>query len=357
MIVMTFSLQTLRDGIDDIGDIHVLSDNLLNLARKEIEKSNPYSGKQKQGEQKPIEQDTEIRDLWVYIREWNEKFGRLPKDEDELAACIDYVMKRQKPADKVESKFKIEKDKWYICIRDLDDNYGTRAFCKGCTYHSTKDETLIPDNSNIPFEIKYCVNDYFRLWTIQDANDGDVLSIRNPFIFRGFGDKRHPNSPTAYCGINSSGTFILSWENDWWTADDAHPATKEQHDILFQKMKEAGYEWDAEKKELKKISAQSSWSEEDEKELGAIIDELKRYVMFKQYGTPLSVYDISWLEELPSRFIIQQQPKQEWSKEDKSFIEDITNVIIENYNILQSDKEKMIDWLKSIKPQNRWKPS
>ena len=45
-----------------------------------------------------VEQDTETHDLWVYIREWNEKFGRLPKDEDELASCIDYVMKRQKPA-------------------------------------------------------------------------------------------------------------------------------------------------------------------------------------------------------------------------------------------------------------------
>lgn len=44
-----------------------------------------------------IEQDTEIHDLWVYIREWNDKFGRLPKDEDELAVCIDYVMKRLKP--------------------------------------------------------------------------------------------------------------------------------------------------------------------------------------------------------------------------------------------------------------------
>lgn len=59
---------------------------------------------QKQGKQKPIEQDTETHDLWVYIREWNDKFGRLPKDEDELASCIDYVMKRQKPADKVEQK-------------------------------------------------------------------------------------------------------------------------------------------------------------------------------------------------------------------------------------------------------------
>ena len=31
------------------------------------------------------------------------------------------------------------------------------------------------------------------------------------------------------------------------------PATKEQSDLLFQKMREAGYEWDTEKKELKKI--------------------------------------------------------------------------------------------------------
>jgi hypothetical protein len=30
------------------------------------------------------------------------------------------------------------------------------------------------------------------------------------------------------------------------------PATKEQRDILFSKMKEAGYEWNAKKKELKK---------------------------------------------------------------------------------------------------------
>lgn len=44
-----------------------------------------------------VEQDTVKRDLWEYVREWTDKFGRFPKDEDELAACIDYVMKRQKP--------------------------------------------------------------------------------------------------------------------------------------------------------------------------------------------------------------------------------------------------------------------
>ena len=37
-----------------------------------------------------------------------------------------------------------------------------------------------------------------------------------------------------------------------WTCN-LHPATKEQRNLLFQKMKDAGYEWDVEKKELKKL--------------------------------------------------------------------------------------------------------
>lgn len=32
--------------------------------------------------------------------------------------------------------------------------------------------------------------------------------------------------------------------------NEVYPATKEQRDLLFQKMKEVGYEWDSEKKEL-----------------------------------------------------------------------------------------------------------
>ena len=76
-----------RIGCNDVSDI------VLNAILNAFEWRN---------KQKPIEQDTETRDLWVYIREWNDKFGRLPKDEDELAACVDYVMKRQKPADKAD---------------------------------------------------------------------------------------------------------------------------------------------------------------------------------------------------------------------------------------------------------------
>ena len=101
------------------------------------------------------------------------------------------------------------------------------------------------------------------------------------------------------------------------------------------------------------------WNEEDKKELKVIIDELKRYVMFKQYGTPLSVYDISWLEELPSRFIIQQQPQQNWNEEDKYMFNLISNLSLTGYKKHPKlpSWDFIKNWLESIKPQNHWKPS
>lgn len=192
----------------------------------------------------------------------------------------------QKYVDRVESRFKIEKDRWYVCIRDLDDNYGTRAFCKGSTYLSTKDETLLPDNSNIPFEIKYCVNDYFRLWTIQDAKDGDVLvgnydNCKKPWIgiFKCISKDRPTTQFDSYCFINSSHhTFITPLSNGFYNPCKGHtiryalPATKEQCDLLFHKMKEAGYEWDAEKKELRKIEWKPAWSEDVEAAISLLKD-------------------------------------------------------------------------------------
>ena len=98
------------------------------------------------------------------------------------------------------------------------------------------------------------VNKYYHLWTIHDAMDGDVLVGKDdrPFIFTGEFDVQDDN-PTAYCGINSDDKFITGKGSHWTFKDGIKPATKEQRDWLFSKMKEAGYEWDSEKKELKKI--------------------------------------------------------------------------------------------------------
>jgi len=53
---------------------------------------------EKQGEQKQaIDCLVDLsRDNWEFIHEFVEKFGRIPKDEDELNALVEYVLKRQK---------------------------------------------------------------------------------------------------------------------------------------------------------------------------------------------------------------------------------------------------------------------
>jgi hypothetical protein len=96
------------------------------------------------------------------------------------------------------------------------------------------------------------VNKAFHLWTIQDAKDGDVLAFDNGTIVI-FKDLYNSTSFHSYCYIEC-GIFDFNKDElpDWWEGEGFNPSTKEQSDILFQKMKEAGYEWDADKKELRK---------------------------------------------------------------------------------------------------------
>ena len=105
-------------------------------------------------------------------------------------------------------------------------------------------EYLNDNHEYIPIEY---VNSTFDKWTIQDAKDGDVLVLDDIImIFKSIKTVCTANTYVLYC----DGIFF----DDWCDFDNnAHPATKEQRDFLFQKMKEAGYEWDADKKELKEI--------------------------------------------------------------------------------------------------------
>lgn len=98
------------------------------------------------------------------------------------------------------------------------------------------------DNSNV------------HLWSIQDAKDGDVLvaSDGSIFLFAGVDDcacKYYVALTTDnYVKINY---VKINKEVDsgyWETSRAVYPATKEQRDLLFSKMKEVGYAWDAEKK-------------------------------------------------------------------------------------------------------------
>ena len=94
-------------------------------------------------------------------------------------------------------------------------------------------------------------------WTIKDAKRGDVL-VHNDctFIFMGIKDG------IAQAIEENMLEVIPFGEPD--KDNYYYPATKEQRDSLFKKIKEAGYKWDAEKLELKKVEQNPAWSDEDE---------------------------------------------------------------------------------------------
>ena len=97
---------------------------------------------------------------------------------------------------------------------------------------------------------KYTDEDKLHLWTIEDANDGDILYFDDYTIVI-FKDLYNSSTFHSYCHIED-GVFDISKEEmpDWWEGKGFKPATKEQRDLLFAKMKEAGYVWDSDKKEL-----------------------------------------------------------------------------------------------------------
>ena len=235
---------------------------------------NAISWLEKQGEQKPFD----------YEKAHIQQNDFAPKSALE-------AIKGEKVdnANKVEPKFKMEKGKWYVC-----DTSRYTDFIVGKAYYCPENGMLKPNENEIA---RYVARDCFHLWTIQDAKDGDVLyecNEKKPFIFKELKTK-HIDDIASYCDIFNG---IFTPNEDSWTTLDIVPATKEQRDLLFKKMKEAGYEWNAERKELKKIEQPTAWSEEDEAKLKSILFH----------------------------------------------IEDVEN-------------KDVINWLKSLKERNTWKPS
>ena len=113
--------------------------------------------------------------------------------------------------------------------------------CKYFIPFESKDEQTSPQTNE-------------RTWTIEDAKDGDVLftsstASHETFIFKSIDEK---GNAECYFAYDSEDGFREGKYHFIGRATNCKPATKEQRDLLFQKMKEAGYEWDAEKKELKK---------------------------------------------------------------------------------------------------------
>lgn len=256
-------------------------------------------------------------------------------DIKDRAKWIDYLgikvsfaedQDEQRPTDKVEPKFR--EGEW---ITNGDYTWEIVEV-------KPLDYILQSQDGNIVDDTISYVDKQFHPFTIKDAKDGDVLhstGLHNDciFIFNGLDNWKfdEPNGDravaTGYCCLSvlaDKMEFGIQGP-DCVEVNTVKPATKEQRDLLFTKMKEAGYKWDAEKKELKLLITNGGdfgfelgnreqkpvLSEEDEHKIKDIVYFLN--TAKKHYASTVELDAcIEWLKSLKKR--VQLQPKQEWNE-------------------------------------------
>lgn len=250
----------------------------------------------------------------------------------------------QKSIDKVEPKFKdgdyIKHNKANIICKVISVNSGS--------YYVENIET----GNRIEL---FSAEQNFHLWSIEDAKDGDVLTVnRKPFICY-HTDEYKGN----YCCIDDNGCFRTNIRFSF-EGNCILPATKEQRDILFQKMREAGYEWLEDKKELRKIEKQAPQEQDGfEAELNALLkkyehlpkhelaDSLEFYlnVVKEQYKTP---FDKKRLEEVAKPETLEEKVEH-WQRMRDIAMEKIKGTFKEEDNPeIKAIKEYMENLKKRI---------
>lgn len=223
----------------------------------------------------------------------------------------------------------------------------------------------------IPNSYDWNIDNAARLWTIQDAKPGDVLKEETcTFII----ERMKPDGTAIiHCCLFDDGDYDLG-STLGFDVDSTYPATKEQRDLLFQKMKEAGYEWDAEKKELKKISQRTisaeakealydkpSWSEEDIRN----IQNIDSILLFcaKDLPEDTCMRLRNWLQSLkPNKDMIEalrteyekgradalSEMKSSWSEEDEVRLQACLDTL-QAKSLMGKVDTVMTEWLKSLK--------
>ena len=258
--------------------LQVLQDQYC--SNRGVSKEKVVAWLEKQGEQKSIDNLT-------------------PQEAMDIAVEKCFEQGEQKPADKVVPIF--HEGDWlcenepnnyarFIQILEIVNVQGKER------YRISRD--LHNDEDVVEFGF---VEKYYHKFDIQDANDGDVLAAHECYVI--FKEIDGLNI-RCYCTYHYMGYNPSFYVDTLQNKTAFHPATKEQCDTLMKAVTDAGYTFDFEKKELKKIEQKPAWSEEDENMLQNILECLR-------HG---------------------------WKK---------TPTDILNYE----------NWLKSLRPQNRWKPS
>lgn len=209
------------------------------------------------------------------------------------------------PADKVEPKF--HEGDWII--NDQGSAFQIAYIdIENCRYvfeigGYTKEEM---NYENIAF-----ANNHYRKWTLDDAKDGDVLAAQECYVI--FKEIDGLNIK-CYCTYHYMGFNPSFHINTLQNKTAFHPATKEQRDLLFAKMKEAGYQWNPDKKELKLLISNGgdfeynnskqkpTWSEEDERIVTALMEGFRYHQLFNpRFGEVPNAEIIDWIKSLKGR--------------------------------------------------------
>ena len=293
-------------------------------------------------------------------------------DYIELSELDKLLSKKQgeQKSDNLEPKFKV--GDWIVYNR----NDSSREILY--VYDIRDGRYYFNDNIHFSWSVKEC-DEKSHLWATKDAKDGDVLSDGTTiFIFK---DLLSDDSVMSYCDCDTD-----SDESDAFCPLSVNlmcskitPATKEQRDLLFKKMKESRYVWDTEKKELKKIEDEEYNGEDDgidslrhaKNVLEKTLDRSKEQFLSFQiqaylntasdelYAKGKPLYSEERLEEIHKCMLMWQTlhnayfyQKPAWSKEDENIrqwiISDIEKLFVLNKKS-SFIVNKEINWLKSIK--------
>ena len=120
-------------------------------------------------------------------------------------------------------------------------------------------------------------------------------------------------------------------------------------DNVSEKEKKGILAWLEKQGEKSADNIDKPWSEDDENRINRLI----AYFEDKEsFTAEVDVVYANWLKSLKDRV----QPKQEWSEEDEKYINDLIAYFAADMS-LKHTEEDIVNWLRSLRPQNTWKPS
>ena len=252
----------------------ILKSSVNSLTHDGVKLGNAIAWLEKQGEQKSIDPDTLI--------------------QQRVDALADIVAE-QNPVDKVEPKFKV--GDWIVSnTSNLVYRVDSILFPQSKCYY-------LSHNGGIVI-VSFNDEQNYHLWTIQDAKDGDVLVASDKSLFIYNRNINENSNVGFYLALIEDMDIIIDSDDDcgWEEKDSCYPATKEQRDTLTKAMADAGWEFDFEKKELRKIEQKPvEWSEEDETKRADsmyLIGQFRKCLATDECSIQMAQDCVNWLKSL-----------------------------------------------------------